>query len=194
MLCLQAFFHVSISVFGAVCSLPSIYSLFISSIKYLGIQFVSVYLQSLFLFYSAILSSCIWALVLLNLCYQAVLFITWRNDENPYVLELFFFFRLCLLGPRVFSPPPSFLLLAMGEMRARRKHSNYNPHRDCLIHISQSAHPAGLPASPFPGTHVWHEKIPSSLLFCPLMFDLFTQLGFCVETWAKLIWNLFRLS
>lgn len=56
MLCLQAFFHVSISVCSSVCP-PSIYSLFISSIKYSGIQFVSVCLQSPSLVYSATLSS-----------------------------------------------------------------------------------------------------------------------------------------
>ena len=48
-LCLQFFLPVNISVFSSVCSVLSIYSVFISSIKYFGIQFISLCLQPLFL-------------------------------------------------------------------------------------------------------------------------------------------------
>lgn len=56
LLYLQSFLYVSILIFSNVCYVHCIYSLFMSSIKYSGIQFVSLYLQSPF-FYSAILSS-----------------------------------------------------------------------------------------------------------------------------------------
>lgn len=49
LLCLQFFLPVNISVFSSVCSVLSIYSMFISSIKYFGIQFISLCLQPPFL-------------------------------------------------------------------------------------------------------------------------------------------------
>lgn len=145
MLCLQGFFHVSISVFGTVCSLPSIYSLFISSIKYFGIQFVSVCLQSPFLFYSAILSSCVWALVLLNLCYQAVLFIIWSNYEKSLCSWVMIFLD-CFWDLEFPLPLPHFFCWLWVRCE-HGENNNCNPHRDCLIHISQSAHPTGLLAT-----------------------------------------------
>lgn len=63
--------------------------------------------------------------------------------------------------PRVLSPPPSFLLLAVGKVWTQRTHCDHGPPRDSATPISQSADPVSCLLQ-------WTTFFPTFWLMCDM--------------------------